>query len=271
MDTQVINANAKSGNSKETLKKGAALAGSAALGAGAVVSADMARGDENLELAEAMTPALDPETLADNVQTEENDMATSDTEHVAATSTMVDPQTVNHLSEPQPQASSVSVEGHIQDTGATTTQHTDATQGVIIDGAINVNDIPNVDPDLVAQDITDDVIMIDPTDNDMANLDIAAVGKIETVDGQVLTAAQFTGGNGESLYAVDVDGDNTYDIVTDDSGNVLAGVPTTLTVSDSENIASVNHGDTGYLAHGDTDNTADDTLDNPMDDVVELG
>lgn len=270
MDTQVINANAKSGNSKETLKKGAALAGSAALGAGAVVSADMARGDENLELAEAMTPELDPETLADNVQTEENDIATSDAEH-AATATTAEPQIVNNPSEPQPQASSVSVEGHIQDTGATTAQHTDATQGVIIDGAINVDDIPNVDPDLVAQDITDDVIMIDPTDNDMANLDIAAVGKIETVDGQVLTAAQFTGGNGESLYAVDVDGDNTYDIVTDDSGNVLAGVPTTLTVSDSENIASVNHGDTGYLAHSDTDDTADDTLDNPMDDVVELG
>ncbi|GEM_PF-1297583 len=270
MDTQVINQNAANGNSKETLKKGAALAGSAAIGAGAVVSADIVRGDEELELAEAMTPEVDSQTIADNAQTEENGTPTTDAEHATNTAA-TDSPTVSHPSEPQPQTSNTIEGQHTQSANATTAQHTDVIPGMAVSGEINTNDIPDVDPDLVAQDITDDVIMVDPTDNDMANLDIAAVGKIETVDGQVLTAAQFTGDNGESLYAVDVDGDNTYDIVTDDSGNVLAGVPTTLTVSDSENIASVNHGDTGYLAHSDTDNTADDTFDNPMDDVVELG
>ncbi len=78
--------------------------------------------------------------------------------------------------------------------------------------------------------------MVNPTDNDMEIFDIAAVGTVETVDGQVLSAAQFTGDNGETLYAVDVDGDNTYDVVTHESGNVLADVPSTLTVSDSESI-----------------------------------
>ena len=43
--------------------------------------------------------------------------------------------------------------------------------------------------------------------------------------------AQFTGDNGETLYAVDVDGDNTYDVVTDESGNVLADVPSINTFS----------------------------------------
>lgn len=113
--------------------------------------------------------------------------------------------------------------------------------------------------------------MVDPTDNDMGNLDIAAVGTVETVDGQVLSAAQFTGDNGETLYAVDVDGDNTYDVVTDESGNVLADVPSTLTVSDSESIVSVNNGETGYLAQNEHDNVSDSDLDNPMDDVVDLG
>ena len=93
----------------------------------------------------------------------------------------------------------------------------------------------------------------------------------ETVDGQVLSAAQFTGDNGETIYAVDVDGDNTYDVVTDDSGNVLADMPPTLTVSDSENIVSVNNGDTGYLAQNEHDDIPEDGLDNPMDDVVDLG
>ena len=146
-----------------------------------------------------------------------------------------------------------------------------ATENTVHAGEIDTNDIPDVDPRLVAQDITNDVIMVDPTDNDMGNLDIAAVGTVETVDGQVLSAAQFTGDNGETLYAVDVDGDNTYDVVTDESGNVLADVPSTLTVSDSESIVSVNNGETGYLAQNEHDNVSDSDLDNPMDDVVDLG
>ena len=70
---------------------------------------------------------------------------------------------------------------------------------------------------------------------------------------------------------MDVDGDNTYDVVTDESGNVLADVPSTLTLSDSESIVSVNNGETGYLAQNEHDNVSDSDLDNPMDDVVDLG
>ena len=157
-----------------------------------------------------------------------------------------------------------------QPQGNSTTHVQPATENTVHAGEIDTNDIPDVDPRLVAQDITNDVIMVDPTDNDMGNLDIAAVGTVETVDGQVLSAAQFTGDNGETLYAVDVDGDNTYDVVTDESGNVLADVPSTLTVSDSESIVSVNNGETGYLAQNEHDNVSDSDLDNPMDDVCLL-
>lgn len=266
MDTQVINKNAKNENAKDTLKKGAALAGAAGLGAGAVVSADVIRGDEGeldivdpispLEVAHAtnsQTTGQDANKPEENPETVEAHAASGATEHHSSPSV-----------EPQPQESPAH---HEENVTADVTPTPTPSPNVEID----TNDIPDVDPHLVAQNLTDDVIMVDPTDNDMGNLDIAAVGTIETVDGQVLSAAQFTGDNGETIYAVDVDGDNTYDVVTDDSGNVLADMPSTLTVSDSENIVSVNNGDTGYLAQNEHDDIPEDGLDNPMDDVVDLG
>lgn len=272
MDTQVINKNSKNESVKETLKKGAALAGAAGLGAGAVVSADIVRGDEELDIVEPISPlevtdvATEQTTEQEPSKVEENAAATT-----AATGTQTTNETVAHHTsqtiEPQPQGSS----------NANHTPGTEANANVepstpsANHGEIDINDIPDVDPNLVAQNITDDVIMIDPTDNDMGNLDIAAVGTIETVDGQVLSAAQFTGDNGETLYAVDIDGDNTYDVVQDESGNLLTEIPSTLTVSDSESIVSVNNGDNGYLAQNEHDNVSDDSLDNPMDDVVDLG
>ncbi len=269
MDTQVINKNAKNENAKDTLKKGAALAGAAGLGAGAVVSADVVRGDEEeLDIVEPISPQeVADATDATNEQTTDTD-TTKPEEQPAAVGTHAATETATHhasvSTDPQPQESPVQ---HADNMVADATP----TPAPSHEGVIDTNDIPDVDPQLVAQNLTDDVIMVDPADNDMGNLDIAAVGTIETVDGQVLSAAQFTGDNGETIYAVDVDGDNTYDVVTDDSGNVLAEVPSTLTVSDSENITSVNHGDVGYLAQNEHDDTPEEGLDNPMDDVVELG
>lgn len=261
MDTQVINKNAK-----DTLKKGAALAGAAGLGAGAVVSADVVRGDEEeLDIVEPISPLEVAD--ATNEQTTDTD-TTKPEEQPAAVGTHAATETATHhasvSTDPQPQESPVQ---HADNMVADATP----TPAPSHEGVIDTNDIPDVDPQLVAQNLTDDVIMVDPADNDMGNLDIAAVGTIETVDGQVLSAAQFTGDNGETIYAVDVDGDNTYDVVTDASGNVLADMPSTLTVSDSENIVSVNNGDTGYLAQNEHDDIPEDGLDNPMDDVVDLG
>ena len=268
MDTQVINKNAKNENAKDTLKKGAALAGAAGLGAGAVVSADVIRGDEGeLDIVDPISPlevadATNGQTTGQYV-TNPEEQPESVEAHVATETS------ANHVSssaEPQPQESPA----HHEDNMVADTTPTPA-PSPSHEGVIDTNDIPDVDPNLVAQNLTDDVIMVDPTDNDMGNLDIAAVGTVETVDGQVLSAAQFTGDNGETIYAVDVDGDNTYDVVTDASGNVLADIPSTLTVSDSENIVSVNNGDTGYLAQNEHDDIPEDGLDNPMDDVVDLG
>lgn len=270
MDTQVVNKNVKNESVKESLKKSAALAGAAGLGAGAVVSADIIRSNEELDVVEPISSveAID----ATNAQTSEQETSMPESnEHVTEQGTHTFNETVeNHTTqstESQPQTSSVHQETETEANSSVSSSQ----QSLPHTNEIDTNDIPNVDPDLVAHDITDNVIMIDSTDNDLANLDIAAVGTIETVDGQVLSAAQFTGDNGETLYAIDVDGDNTYDVVSDELGNVLAEVPSTLTVSDSESIVSANNGDNGYLAQNEHDNVSDSDLDNPMDDVVDLG
>lgn len=256
METQTIKTKANEGTSKEALKKAGTIVGSAAVGAGAVVAGDMTRDDEELNIPDPIVIHVDDTTSEETTE----EVATEATHHVAEAHTA--PTT-----EPQPQGNATEQHATEGNTG-TTPGNSHPEQDVI-----NTEDIPNVDPNLIAHNLTDDVIMVDPADIDAGNLDIAAVGNIETVDGQTLTAAQFTGDNGETLYMVDVDGDHTYDIVTDASGNVLANIPSTVTVSDTENIIGVNNGDTGYLAQNEHDiNDAQNTDANDVtEDIVDLG
>ena len=252
MDTQAINTKANKEASKEALKKAKTIVGSAALGAGAVIAGDIIQGDEKLDVVEPIENITDIESpttedVAENTDSE----ATGHAAEAHETST----------NEPQPQGPTVEDQHNMPTAGEHHGQN-----------GINIDDIPDVDPNLVVHDLTDDVIMVDPTDIDAGNLDIAAIGKIETVDGQTLTAAQFTGENGETLYMVDVDGDNSYELVTDAAGNVLANVPSPVTVSDTENIIGVNTGDTGFLAQNEHDTPAEHDTDvsNVMDDVIDL-
>lgn len=260
MNTQAINTNSKNAKAKENLKKGAALAGAAAIGAGVVVSAEALSSMDEVEVVEPIVPTDNDSTS----QTEEEN-TTETAEAVAQNVAPATDQHEAHTAEPQPQHTEPQpqhTESHEQPTPEQTTETAEVFTG----------DLPNVDPNLVAQNLTDNVVMVDPEDIDYANLDIAAVGKVETVDGQVFSAAQFTDSQGETLYMVDVDHDGTYEYVTDESGTIVDDVPTTLTVSDTEQILSVNQGDTGYLAQNEHDNTDNDNLtDNAMDDVVALG
>lgn len=264
METQALNINE---NSKENLKKGAALAGAAMAGAGVMVTADIIRGEEEIKTVEATdenptepVAVVEPQPTQPTEQTQQPHSNT-----LAATNT-------TSVSEPTPQGgaetSTADENSVINDVQTDTANNEQAND---VSAEIDINDIPNVDPQLVAQNIVDDVVMVDETDIDMGNLDIAAVGTVETVDGEVLTAAQFVGDNGESLYMVDVSGNGVYDVVTDETGNILAEVPTTLTVSDSQSIVSANNDEYGYLAQNDSDNATDMDVDNPMDDVVDLG
>lgn len=280
METQALNINE---NSKENLKKGATIAGAAMAGAGAVVTAEMLTGDEDIEMVDAVndataTPGAE-QSNANNATTQAANSHNAAQEQTASATTTQSAQAAGHATaghtaaettaEPQPQATVEESAGTNEPSANGATTNEASTNEV--NAEVDVNDIPDVDPTLVAQNLTDDVIMVDPTDIDMENMDIAAVGTVQTVDGEVLTAAQFIGDNGETLYMVDVNGNGSYDVVTDDTGNVLAEVPSTLTVSDTESIVSTNNDDYGYLAQNDSDNATDDVVDNAMDDVVDLG
>lgn len=280
METQALNINE---NSKENLKKGATIAGAAMAGAGAVVTAEMLTGDEDIEMVDAVndataTPGAE-QSNANNTTTQAANSHNAAQEQTASATTTQSAQAAGHATaghtaaettaEPQPQATVEESAGTNEPSANGATTNEASTNEV--NAEVDVNDIPDVDPTLVAQNLTDDVIMVDPTDIDMENMDIAAVGTVQTVDGEVLTAAQFIGDNGETLYMVDVNGNGSYDVVTDDTGNVLAEVPSTLTVSDTESIVSTNNDDYGYLAQNDSDNATDAVVDNAMDDVVDLG
>lgn len=282
METQALNINE---NPKENLKKGATIAGAAIAGAGGIVTADIIRGEEEIEMVDPINE--DPtteEANANNATTQAASTHNTAHDHNASAAITQSAQTAGHTAaestvEPQPQTTVEEPAGTNEPSANVTTTNEASTNGASaneastneVNAEVDVNDIPDVDPTLVAQNLTDDVIMVDPTDIDMANMDIAAVGTVETVDGEVLTAAQFIGDNGETMYMVDVNGNGSYDVVTDETGNVLAEVPSTLTVSDSESIVSANHGDYGYLAQNDSDNATDAVVDNAMDDVVDLG
>ena len=300
METQALNINE---NSKENLKKGATIAGAAMAGAGAVVTAEILTGDEDIEMVDAVndataTPGAE-QSNANNTTAQAANSHNAAQEQAASATTTQSAQAAGHAAaghtaaettaEPQPQATVEEPSGTNEPSANGTTANEASTNGASaneastngasaneastneVNAEVDVNDIPDVDPTLVAQNLTDDVIMVDPTDIDMENMDIAAVGTVQTVDGEVLTAAQFIGDNGETLYMVDVNGNGSYDVVTDDTGNVLADVPSTLTVSDTESIVSTNNDDYGYLAQNDSDNATDAVVDNAMDDVVDLG
>lgn len=265
METKALNINE---NSKENLKKGAALAGAAVAGAGVMVSADIIRGEEDIDIMDSIednpTAPIAEETNADNATTQATNTHDAAQDNAAsATTHTAEPAATASTTEPQPQATVEPAQTNGPSANGASTNEVNA--------EVNVDDIPDVDPNLVAQNLTDDVIMVDPTDIDMENMDIASVGTVETVDGEVLTAAQIVGDNGETLYMVDVNGNGSYDVVTDDTGNMLAEVPSTLTVSDTESIIGTNNDDYGYLAQNDSDNTTDAVVDNAMDDVVDLG
>ena len=259
METQALNINE---NSKENLKKGATIAGAAMAGAGAVVTAEMLTGDEDIEMVDAVNDATaTPGAEQSNANNTTAQAAGHAAGHTAAETTVEEPAGTNEPSANGATTNEAPTNGASANEASTNE----------VNAEVDVNDIPDVDPTLVAQNLTDDVIMVDPTDIDMENMDIAAVGTVQTVDGEVLTAAQFIGDNGETLYMVDVNGNGSYDVVTDDTGNVLAEVPSTLTVSDTESIVSTNNDDYGYLAQNDSDNATDAVVDNAMDDVVDLG
>lgn len=260
METDAINKNNKSSennksNNSEALKKGAAFAGAAVLGAGAAVAAEM------IIEPEPVGPVVDPDKLTE--ETPEDTANTNNTEQQASghastghgtasttqtsTGATASQQTAN-------QETTTTATGQ----GGTTTPDGPAPQtggggqnnpG----GSTGSGDVDNVDPNDIAQQIVEGDY-IDPTDIDMPEvLDIAEVQTITTIDGQEVSAAVMYASDGSEIYMVDVDHDNQFDQIQNAEGQVIEDFNGTLTVSDAEVMISEAEGETGYLASSETD------------------
>ena len=78
---------------------------------------------------------------------------------------------------------------------------------------INVEETPDINPSLVAQDLTDDAaddILVTPNDLEAEHIDLAATDTIETVDGETIQATPIADDSAEPVYMVDINtGGNT--------------------------------------------------------------
>ena len=277
METDAINKNNKSSennksNNSEALKKGAAFAGAAVLGAGAAVAAEM------IIEPEPVGPVVDPDKLTE--ETPEDTANTNNTEQQASghastghgtasttqtsTGATASQQTAN-------QETTTTTTGQ----GGTTTPDGPAPQtggggqnnpG----GSTGSGDVDNVDPNDIAQQIVEGDY-IDPTDIDMPEvLDIAEVQTITTIDGQEVSAAVMYASDGSEIYMVDVDHDNQFDQIQTAEGQVIEDFNGTLTVSDAEVMISEAEGETGYLASSETD-TFEAGLDTELpQDIIDI-
>ena len=107
---------------------------------------------------------------------------------------------------------------------------------------------------------------IDPNDLDAGDLAITGVGTIQTLDGQVLNAAQISAGD-DSIYVVDLNDDGVYDVYSTDEGELAGIVEETLTVDDAESICTQSEPE--YL--GVTETPAIENLDaDIMNNIINL-
>lgn len=121
-----------------------------------------------------------------------------------------------------------------------------------------------VDPDQIAEAIIAET-QIDANDID-ANSDYKFEETVYTVDGLNMTAASFQDASGHNLVMVDVDGDNTFDVVTDENiENVISEVAIPVTVDD---VMLATTDDNTYMARTEQDNIEEFGADTLNEDII---
>lgn len=267
METPTTN---KNKSSKENWKKAAAMAGAAMAGAGAVAAVDVLRENEEAEDVKPTTEEQTATQQAHDPSTEDAAGPTSNahTQSAAPHQAPHHHQGANHHQAHQhqdAQAQTAQAQQQAQpDQHPTTPEDETATQNVAQNQptgtaatdhveVINVEETPDINPSLVAQDLTDDAdddILVTPNDLEAEHIDLAATDTIETVDGETIQATPIANDSAEPVYMVDINtGDNTH---TDD----LTCAPDTA--------------DDLCLSPSDDANATDD-LYSPMNDTVDLG
>lgn len=260
-NTQPVNSKERK-NGNGTTAKAVAAATVVSASAGAGVLADELYRNNSAET---------PEEVAQVAETNVNPHDVAETQPEAHAETQPAPQPASghhtaqqHPQEPQPTdhtEETVTSDTPASDDATPTTSSTDE--------AINTNDLANVNPNVVSADIAS-AEFIDETDNDAANLPIAGVGTIETPDGDTLAAAALMTGSGETMYLVDVNHDNQYDVVTNDQGTTVQEVQGVITTSDGNELAHINNG-TPDQYHGDDEIANDDNgtnIDNEIENNI---
>lgn len=232
METPTTN---KNKSSKENWKKAAAMAGAAMAGAGAVAAVDVLRENEEAEDVKPTTEEQTATQQAHDPSTEDAAGPTSNahTQSAAPHQAPHHHQGANHHQAPQHQdAQAQTAQAQQQDQPdqhPTTPEDETATQNVAQNQptgtteaaadhveVINVEETPDINPSLVAQDLTtaDDAILVTPNDLEAEHINLAAADTIETVDGETIQATPIANDSAEPVYMVDINtGDNTH---TDD-------------------------------------------------------
>lgn len=272
-DTKTINpTGSETGKAKKVAGQAATIAGAAGLGVAGTMfaNADSNNGEDAVPEVEVISDDASETTNQPNEnQPSDSHTAASPSNTTTSSSTEhSEPEVIEELQpiteDPHEEEQNVPEE-QIQ---AEEEQHEEPTNGNQ-NGGSNPND--TVNPDEIADALIAEE-QIDPNDIDMTDVvNFDEIGTVYTVDGDSYTAAAFHDAAGNQLVMIDVDGDNTFDIVTDEYGNPLVDqngellAAGDLTVDDAE---SAIHDDATYLAHNDAENIDDFDADSLAQDLI---
>lgn len=254
MDTTTINSqNGNSGKKKNFAGTAATMAAGAAVGVAGTAYAHNLNDEVIEEPVEINEEGLDEVQEVQEVGNQPDHEAQTSEIHENYSSASSQGNT------PQPITSENNTTDAATETSQTGQNHVQSPEGT----SSPASEEP-INPEEIAEAIISEE-QIDPNDIDMAEVvNFDEIGTVYTVDGESYTAATFHDAAGNQLVMVDVDGDNTFDVVTDMDGNVLANA-NNMTVDDAEiGIADENT----YLASNELDSTGEVSDDSIADDLL---
>lgn len=267
-----------SDRNKNIATHAAAAAAAAGLGAGAAYAFSELTGEDNNESETAPAASTSSSSSHTEAPAASQPATSSSTSSTSTTSTTSTASTTTTATE----TPSTGVDDIITPAGGGETGSDEIVDVVVEnpDEIVNPNDVM-IDPGQELDDVVnpDDIAValihgdeIDPADIDTAEvLDFQDVIEVYDEAGGAYTAATYVNEAGQELMMIDVDNDDTFDVVADANGSVLFDENQNpisahgMTVGDAEmNI----FGNEAYLASSDTDATADYGIDSIADDLI---
>lgn len=272
-DTKKINsAKTESGHVKKVAGQAATIVGSAGLGVAGTIFANSEFSDEEKTVVDAAAISEEGPEAVDQSNANQ-------TSEIQSNESQSNPTTSNSSAHPEPDV--------VEEIQPLTEETHDNGQNIPVEEPIHVEELHYEEPTDVSQNVSSNEIVnldeiteaiiaeeqIDPNDIDITDVvNFDEIGTVYTVEGDCYTAA-FHDTAGNQFVMIDVDGDNKFDIVTDEYGNPLedengellsAG---NLTVDDAE---SDIYDNATYIAHNVADNTDDFDADSLVQDLISI-